>query len=152
MPSYQYKDSHVKDKTVSPTVLSLTWESIPGKDGFYIETGPRWSDHYRYHITELKGRKMISYSIITIVSSTGSSGSSSSSSSSGGSSSGSNSVLLLLLLLSLSLSLSLYFHCYTCHYYYSRVPLYRGSVQHNITYNTLRQNINRNLYLQHLTG
>ena len=27
MPSYQYRDSHVKDKTVSPTVLSLTWES-----------------------------------------------------------------------------------------------------------------------------
>ena len=25
--SYQYWDSHVKDKTVSPTVLSLTWES-----------------------------------------------------------------------------------------------------------------------------
>ena len=24
MPSYQYRDSHVKDKTVSPTVLSLT--------------------------------------------------------------------------------------------------------------------------------
>ena len=27
MLSYQYKDSHVIDKTVSPTVLSLTWES-----------------------------------------------------------------------------------------------------------------------------
>ena len=27
MPSYQYRDSHVKDKTVSPTILSLTWES-----------------------------------------------------------------------------------------------------------------------------
>ena len=27
MPSYQYRDSHVKDKTVSPTVLFLTWES-----------------------------------------------------------------------------------------------------------------------------
>ena len=42
MPSYQYRDSHVKDKTVSPTVLSLTWESkyMPGKDGLYIETGP----------------------------------------------------------------------------------------------------------------
>ena len=26
MPSYQYRDSHVKDNTVSPTVLSLTWE------------------------------------------------------------------------------------------------------------------------------
>ena len=40
MSSYQYRDSHVKDKTVSPTVLSLTWESpITGKDGIYIETG-----------------------------------------------------------------------------------------------------------------
>ena len=27
MPSYQYRDSRVKDKTVSPTVLSLIWES-----------------------------------------------------------------------------------------------------------------------------
>ena len=27
MPFYKYKDSHVKDKTVLPTVLSLTWES-----------------------------------------------------------------------------------------------------------------------------
>ena len=27
MPSYQYRDSHVKEKTVSPTVLYLTWES-----------------------------------------------------------------------------------------------------------------------------
>ena len=27
MPSYQYRDSHVKHKTVSPSVLSLTWES-----------------------------------------------------------------------------------------------------------------------------
>ena len=27
MSSYQYRDSRVKDKTVSPTVLSLTWES-----------------------------------------------------------------------------------------------------------------------------
>ena len=26
MSSYQYRDSHVKDKTVSPTVSSLTWE------------------------------------------------------------------------------------------------------------------------------
>ena len=25
--SYQYRDSQVKDKTASPTVLSLTWES-----------------------------------------------------------------------------------------------------------------------------
>ena len=26
MPSYQYKDSHVKNKTVLPTAASLTWE------------------------------------------------------------------------------------------------------------------------------
>ena len=41
MQSYQYRDSHVKDKTVSSTVLSLTRESAYlGKDGLYIETGP----------------------------------------------------------------------------------------------------------------
>ena len=28
MPSYQYGDSNVKDKTVSSTILSLTWESL----------------------------------------------------------------------------------------------------------------------------
>ena len=39
MPSYQY----VKDKTVSPTVLSLNMGiPIPGKDGLYIETGSRF--------------------------------------------------------------------------------------------------------------
>ena len=27
MSSYQYRDSHVKDKTISLTILSLTWES-----------------------------------------------------------------------------------------------------------------------------
>ena len=33
-----YKDSHVKDKTVSPTVLSLTWESpYLGKTVFILE-------------------------------------------------------------------------------------------------------------------
>ena len=37
MPSYQYRDSHVKDKTVSPTVLSLTWESpYQGKTVFIL--------------------------------------------------------------------------------------------------------------------
>ena len=41
MPSYQHRDSHVKDKTVSPTVLSLTWESpYPGKTVFISRRGP----------------------------------------------------------------------------------------------------------------
>ena len=40
-PSYQYRDSHVKDKTVSPTVLSLTWESpYLGKTVFILRRGP----------------------------------------------------------------------------------------------------------------
>ena len=41
MPSYQYRYSHVKDKTVSPTVLSLTWESqYMGKTVFILRQGP----------------------------------------------------------------------------------------------------------------
>ena len=41
MPSYQYRDSHVKDKTVSPTILSLTWESpYLGKIVFILRRGP----------------------------------------------------------------------------------------------------------------
>ena len=41
MPSYQYRDFHVKDKTVSPTILSLTWESpYTWERRLYIETGP----------------------------------------------------------------------------------------------------------------
>ena len=41
MPSYQYRDSHVKDKTVSPTVLSLTWESpYMGKMVFILNRAP----------------------------------------------------------------------------------------------------------------
>ena len=41
IPSYQYRDSHVKDKTVSPTVLSLTWESTYlGKTVFILRRGP----------------------------------------------------------------------------------------------------------------
>ena len=40
-PSYQYRDSHDKDKTVSPTVLSLTWESpYMGKTVFILTRGP----------------------------------------------------------------------------------------------------------------
>ena len=45
MPSYQYRDSHVKDKTVSPTVLSLTWESpYLGKSVFILRRGPGGQD------------------------------------------------------------------------------------------------------------
>ena len=41
MPSYQYRHSHVKDKTVSPTVLSLTSESpYLGKTVFLLRRGP----------------------------------------------------------------------------------------------------------------
>ena len=41
MSSYQYSNSHVKDKTVSPTVLSLTWESpYLGKTVFILRRGP----------------------------------------------------------------------------------------------------------------
>ena len=37
----RYGDSHVKDKTVSPTVLSLTWESpYLGKTVFILRQGP----------------------------------------------------------------------------------------------------------------
>ena len=39
--SYQYRDSHVKDKTVSPTVLSLAWESLYlGKTVFILRRAP----------------------------------------------------------------------------------------------------------------
>ena len=41
MSSYQYRDPHVKDKTVSPTVLSLTWEPpYLGKTVFILRQGP----------------------------------------------------------------------------------------------------------------
>ena len=40
MPSYEYKDSHYKDKTVSETLLSLSWKFYTWKDDHYIETGP----------------------------------------------------------------------------------------------------------------
>ena len=41
--SYQYRDSHVKDKTVSPTVLPLTWESpYLGKTVFKMRRGPAY--------------------------------------------------------------------------------------------------------------
>ena len=41
MSSYQYRDSHVKDKTVSPTALSLTWESpYLGRMVFILRWGP----------------------------------------------------------------------------------------------------------------
>ena len=53
MPFYQYRDSHVKDKTVSPTVLSLTWESpYMGKTVFILRRGPEWwcYDIHVFHI------------------------------------------------------------------------------------------------------
>ena len=41
MPSYQYNGHHAKDRTVSPTVLSLTWESpYLGKTVFILRRGP----------------------------------------------------------------------------------------------------------------
>ena len=41
MSSYQYRDSHVKDKMVSPTVLPLTWESpYLGKMVFILRQVP----------------------------------------------------------------------------------------------------------------
>ena len=41
MPSYQHRDSHVRDKTVSSAVLSLTWESpYLGKTVFILSRGP----------------------------------------------------------------------------------------------------------------
>ena len=46
MLSYQYMDSHVKDETVSPTVLSLTWESpYLGKTVFILNQGPGTHRH-----------------------------------------------------------------------------------------------------------
>ena len=44
IPSYQYRDSHIKDKTVTPTVLSLTWESpYLGKTVFILRRGPGYN-------------------------------------------------------------------------------------------------------------
>ena len=41
MLSYQHRNSHVKDKTVSPTILSLTWESpYLEKTVFILRRGP----------------------------------------------------------------------------------------------------------------
>ena len=41
MLSYQYKDPHIKDKTVSRPSYLQPENPVPGKDGLYIETGPR---------------------------------------------------------------------------------------------------------------
>ena len=50
MLSYQYKDSHVKDKTVSQTVLSLTWESpYLGKTVFILRWCPDGYEVMSYH-------------------------------------------------------------------------------------------------------
>ena len=44
MSSYQHNDSHVEDKTGSPTVLSLTWEfPYLGKTVFILGRGPESS-------------------------------------------------------------------------------------------------------------
>ena len=40
MPSYQYRDSHVKDKTVLRLSYFNIGILINGKDSLYIETGP----------------------------------------------------------------------------------------------------------------
>ena len=54
--SYQYRDSHVEDKTVSPTVLSLTWESpYPGKTVFiFLDGALVLSNTMKQHITNIK--------------------------------------------------------------------------------------------------
>ena len=50
MPSYQYRHSHVKDKTVSPTILSLTWESpYLGKTVFILRQGPDGTREHGKH-------------------------------------------------------------------------------------------------------
>ena len=50
MLSYQYSDSHVKDKTVSPTVLSLTGESpYLGKMVFILRRGTHKVTPYLTH-------------------------------------------------------------------------------------------------------
>ena len=61
MSSYQYRDSHVKDKTVSPTVLSLTWESpYLGKTVFLLSRGPGVCD-----ALNLKGAANLKWQPIT---------------------------------------------------------------------------------------
>ena len=40
MSSYQYRDPHVKDKTVSRPFYLWQGSPIPGKDSLYIEAGP----------------------------------------------------------------------------------------------------------------
>ena len=40
MSSYQYRDPHVKDKSHYRLIFNMG-SAIPGKDGLYIETGPR---------------------------------------------------------------------------------------------------------------
>ena len=54
MPSYQYRDSHVKDKTVLPTVSSLTWESpYLGKTVFILRRGPYYLCSFYWNFTTL---------------------------------------------------------------------------------------------------
>ena len=49
MLSYQYKDSHVKDKTVSLTVLSITWESPYLEKMVFILRRAQVSDRKLHH-------------------------------------------------------------------------------------------------------
>ena len=66
MPSYQYRDSHVKDKTVSPTVLSLTWEfPYLVKTVFILRQGPggrlntRIKMSYQYRDSNVKDKTVL---------------------------------------------------------------------------------------------
>ena len=61
MPSYQYRDSHVEDKTVSPTVLSLTWESsYLGKTVFILKWGPGSWNISSHFMSQLDNQYLIS--------------------------------------------------------------------------------------------
>ena len=47
MWSYQYRDPHVKEKTVARPSYLYHGHTEPGKDGLYIETGPSFLFHLR---------------------------------------------------------------------------------------------------------
>ena len=46
LPSYQYRDSHVKDKMVSQLSYLNMGIPIHGKDCLYIETGPGFPENW----------------------------------------------------------------------------------------------------------
>ena len=56
MSSYQNRDPHVKDKTVSRSYYLNMEISVPGKDGLYIETGPRM---FPFHVCKLRFLVMV---------------------------------------------------------------------------------------------